>query len=198
MNYGIGNVKGAGGVSNTMLTTTTDATENSGTYTLALTYLSETPKVNDYVVYVNSGNLTTLYQVSAVDSTNATLEKIGDIGGGGGGNQLYQHNIVLSETGYTAELDIFITNDNPNQMTLNDVKTWLNDKGYNAVGSYYRLINGYRATTDTPTKYIVGGLKGVFNNNGTIRLLYMVYSGSQWDISGLNFTTLEEDKVIPL
>ena len=73
-----------GGESSTLLTTTTNATLVSGsTYELALTYLTETPKVNDFIAYVDNGAVTTLYKVTAVDSTNATLEKIGDIGGGG-------------------------------------------------------------------------------------------------------------------
>lgn len=76
----------------TLLTTTTDATLVSGTtYELALTYLTDTPNVDDYVAYINSGSISTLYQVSAVDSTNATLTKIGEFGG----KKLYQHNVSI-------------------------------------------------------------------------------------------------------
>ena len=100
MKTGITNAKG-GGKSNTLLTTTTDATETSGVYTLALSYLADTPKVNDYIVFVDSGALTTLYQVSAVGSTEATLTKIGDVSGGGGGagTPLYLHNLSLTPQG---------------------------------------------------------------------------------------------------
>ena len=121
-------VKSAGGgESSTLITTTTDATLVSGsTYELALTYLTETPKVNDFIAYVDSGAITTLYKVTAVDSTNATLTKIGDIGGGGG--QLYQHNISFKDTSNT-EFYAQIINSNPNAMFTDDasVCTYLND-----------------------------------------------------------------------
>lgn len=76
---------------NSLFTTTTDATLVSGTYELALTYLTEIPKANDIIAYVNGGAITTLYKVTAVDSTKATLTKIGDIGGG----KIYQHNVKM-------------------------------------------------------------------------------------------------------
>ena len=137
MNYGIGNVKGAGGASNTILTTTTDATENSGTYTLALTYLAETPKVNDYVVYVNSGNLTTLYQVSAVDTYNATLTKIGDIGGSSGGTTLYQHSIYLVGTSSGWIIFNIINDDSTPFTTTTAIAKWLYDNGFTTNSDYY-------------------------------------------------------------
>lgn len=115
---------GGAGSSSQLLTTTTDATESSGTYTLALTYLSDTPNVDDYVVYVDNGSLSTLYQVSAVGETNATLNKIGDIGGGGG-KQLYQHNIYFSQRdnnyAWQVRAHFTIINDDDTPLNTNDL-----------------------------------------------------------------------------
>ena len=161
MKWGIANIKGGGGDSNTMLTTTTDATENSGTYTLALTYLSETPKVNDYVVYVNSGIITTLYQVSAIGSNDATLTKIGDIGGGGGGSgtTLYQHNIELAYQGHNYNLVITSESD-----TLIDTPTKLKDWfNSNYKNKHYRMVGWYLITT---TAYLI--VKSIKVNNNAI------------------------------
>lgn len=120
-------VQSVGGTSSTLLITTTDATLVSGTtYELALTYLTETPAVDDFIAYVDSGAITTLYQVTAVDSTNATLTKIGDIGGGG--SQLYQHNVCLVyDNSGISRTYITITNSNPNKMfnTLQDFVDYL-------------------------------------------------------------------------
>ena len=124
----VGMMRSAGGSeSSTLITTTTDATLVSGsTYELALTYLTETPKVNDFIAYVNNGAITTLYKVTAVDSTNATLTKIGDIGGG---KQLYQHNIFIAISGSSVFAYFNITNDSDEQATnLSDIVAMLSAK----------------------------------------------------------------------
>ena len=80
MKWGIANTKAyIENSGNGILTTTTDATLNNSVYELALSYLSETPKVNDYVAYVENNIIEALYKVSAVDSTKATLTKEGNV-----------------------------------------------------------------------------------------------------------------------
>lgn len=130
-------VGGSGGGS-ALLTTTTDATESSGTYTLALTYLSDTPNVNDYVVYVDNESLSTLYQVTAVDSTNATLDKIGDIGGGG--KQLYRHIIY---NGASDNYGLIIDTNSPTKMTWNQIKQFLVNNGYTSTDDNGNVNNSY-------------------------------------------------------
>lgn len=181
--------------------TTTQPTQvDSTTYELAQSSVGNKStevkfQEKDLIIYIDSNdNPTSIYEISHV-STDLTLTKVADYAKG---SKLYQHNITLSETGYTAELYIFIINNNPNAMTLDDVKTWLNDKGYNVYTKLYKNIGGYRATTSTPQKYIVGGLKGVYNDSGTIRLSYKDYNGSSWVDAGLSFTTLDEDDVVAL
>lgn len=80
MSFGITNAKAKASFNGSAFyETTTDATLNNGVYELALSNLSDTPKVNDYVAYVESSEIQTLYKVSAVGSTNATLTKEGDM-----------------------------------------------------------------------------------------------------------------------
>lgn len=130
-----------GGSGANLLTTTTDATESSGTYTLALTYLSDTPNVNDFVAYVNNGAITTLYKVTAVDSTNATLTKIGDIGGGG--SQLYQHIIYFDKTDQKNCYGFYIITDSATKMTWREIANWLKLNNYQLLQNDSTIAKGY-------------------------------------------------------
>ena len=149
----------------------------------------------DLIIYIDgNNNPTSIYMVYSISGTTITVTKLGDYAKG---KQLYEHNISITESGWPAEINVFITNDSATPMTLNDLKSWLNEKGFNSGTSLYKKLSGYFATTSTPQKYIVGGLKGIFNNNGTIRLVYMEYSLS-WGEVGQNLTTFIEDNVIEL
>lgn len=129
-------INNGGSESSTLITTTTDATLISGsTYELALTYLAETPKANDFIAYIDNGAITTLYKVTAVDSTNATLTKIGDIGGGGGGSQGYEHHIKIdyTQTGNPSyNICCVVRNDSNVPFTYSTFKQYLIDKGINS------------------------------------------------------------------
>lgn len=113
-----------------ILTTTTDATYSNSEYTLAFINLDEMPNIKDYVAYINNGAITTLYQVDSIDWQNeqVVLTKIGDIGGGG--KQLYQHNIFLAISGTSNFAYFNITNDNDNEATtINDIMAMFIAKG---------------------------------------------------------------------
>lgn len=116
----------------------------------------------------------------------------------GGGKQLYQHNIFLSSTGYLAKISVSIISESSTSMTLNDLKTWLNNKGFNNVSTLYCLVGGYYGSTVSNHNMLVGGLIGIFNNNGTLRLSFANYNGSTWVETGINIDTLDTDKVITL
>jgi hypothetical protein len=182
-------INNGGGASSTLLTTTTDATLVSGTtYELALTYLTETPKVNDFIAYVDSGAITTLYKVTAVDSTNATLTKIGDIGGGGG-TTLYQHNIYGFYTTAT-KLTITIWNEQSTAMNAAAIMQWLKDKGFrndNAQNVYYHECLLVQNGTPTANR---------ITYNSDTQLGYVLFTGTG---SGLTLSDLTlKDTVIPL
>ena len=72
-----------------LLTTSVDATLSNNEYTLAFSNFSDMPSVKDYVAFIDSGAISTLYQVASLDwdYEYAVLTKIGFIGGGG--SQLY-------------------------------------------------------------------------------------------------------------
>lgn len=178
---------------NRLFTSSTDATESSGTYTLALTYLSDTPNVDDYVVYVDNGSLSTLYQVSAVGETNATLNKIGDIGGGG--KQLYQHNIHCRiYTNYYFQIQI--TNDSATQFTINSLIDWLWNNGFKGVN------NGvYNAVGVSNNNNVIKIYSGVYNDTrGRLILFGMLTDGtiSNDSIAKNETPDIFNDIVIPL
>lgn len=186
MATGIANVKGSG-IGSNLLTTTTDATFINQTYELALSYLSNTPKVNDYVAYVDSDLIKTLYKVTAVDSTKATLAKIGDIGGGG--KQLYQHNIVLGTTTTGTKVVITIINDDRNNYTLlSHIKTWLYNNNFSGYNNIYQC-SGVVLSDDVFIPY------GVSVISNSIKCIYYTTTASQ-NVETLN--DLKADIVIAL
>lgn len=147
MNYGIGNVKDK---SKSLFTTTTAPTESGGVITLATTDIIESGfKVGDYLAYVDSGNISALYSISAISSGTATLSLVGAFGGGGGGKK-YKHIVrVLQEGSYGYTIS-FETDDNT-ALTGDTWETyWANhsslvDKNFVCCGfSSGKNITGYR------------------------------------------------------
>ena len=160
MNYGIGNVKGK---SKSLFTTTTAPTESGGVITLATTDIIESGfKVGDYLAYVDSGNISALYSISAISSGTATLSLVGAFGGGGG-KQLYQHNIKIEETNVKALVQII--NDSPSLMnTCELIGQWLTNnigyvESYSANGCLYDSTNkacfiyGIKAHSDYTSRF---------------------------------------------
>lgn len=196
----VGMMRSAGGSeSSTLITTTTDATLVSGsTYELALTYLTETPKVNDFIAYVNNGAITTLYKVTAVDSTNATLTKIGDIGGGGGGKQLYQHFIKAqlydtSNSVYVFQLGFTIVNDSNEEINTREkfktlVKSILGEKQYNLISYGFIAVSGFAGGDGS--KSIEAITMGNYNYAYSNDMMWYVYSNGT-TISYGNFPDLD-------
>ena len=76
MSFGITNAKAKLTNGNALLETTTDATLNNGVYELALSNLTDTPKVNDYVAFVENAKVINIYKVNSVDTTKAYMEKV--------------------------------------------------------------------------------------------------------------------------
>lgn len=107
---------GGGSTGPVVYETSTDATLVSGdTYELDLAYLSATPEVDDYVAYVESDTISTLYIVTNVDATTVTLTKIGDVGGGGGGAEL---NIAYGLTPPSDTSKIWVKCDTPSKVKI--------------------------------------------------------------------------------
>lgn len=171
-----------------LFTSSTDATESGGVYTLDVSGMTGI-EVNDYIAYLNSGAFTTLYQVASISSGVATLNVVGSFGGGG--SQLYQHNINfrLWNTSY-GYVGITIDNDNPNAMTFSDVWNFLNVKGfknatvftsmqydkvynrvngyYNATHKSYRMLSIYAITSDNSIGFMSTDAYGNFTNGDVV------------------------------
>jgi len=110
---------------NRLFTSSTDATESGGVYTLDVSGITGI-EVNDYIAYLNSGAFTTLYQVASISSGTATLNVVGSFGGGG--STLYQHNIIITDT--SCRLTLKIINDSSTPFTINTLATWIAEKGF--------------------------------------------------------------------
>lgn len=115
-------------VKGSLLTTTTDAIYSSNEYSVALSNLSDTPSINDYVAYINNDAITTLYQVASIDwqYEYAVLNKIGDFGGGG--SQRYQHNIFLryiDNNSNNNTLCLQIDNDDNTPFTVSTLENYI-------------------------------------------------------------------------
>lgn len=134
MNYGIGNVKDK---SKALFTTTTAPTESGGVITLATTDIVESGfKVGDYLAYVDSDNISALYSISAISSGTATLSLVGNIGGGG--KQLYQHEITVGWNGqaYTCRAKRTIVNSKAEEYTKAELQQMFGVSGGVANGMY--------------------------------------------------------------
>ena len=113
--------------------TTTDATEDGGVYTISASGSLVNISVNDYILYVNSGVATTLYQVASITSGTATLNVVASFGGGGG-SQLYQHNIKIKDSSNNYYY-LVITNNSNTSITSTTLKDFLVNNGFTAESS---------------------------------------------------------------
>ena len=125
--------------------TTTDATEDGGVYTKNITFL-EGIQVNDYLLYVNSGVATTLYQVASISGSVATLNVVASFGGGD--SQLYHHYIAYRDVGNNILLNFNFTTSQAIG-TIADLKTYLTGIGATSTSTAMKLnggmYNGYYA-----------------------------------------------------
>ena len=121
--------------------TKTDATEEGGVYTKNITFL-EGIQVNDYLLYVNSGVATTLYQVASISGSEATLNVIASFGGGGSQNVLLKVGNFVSGTSNWVSL-ISIPSGKLSAYTPQALYDYLVDKDYSLQGNgMYYVING--------------------------------------------------------
>lgn len=166
-----------------LFTSSTDATESGGVYTLDISGITGI-EVNDYIAYLNSGAFTTLYQVASISSGVATLNVVGSFGGGG--SQLYQHNITIQFTSCLAYISII--NDSNVAFTVSTLLTWFTNNGFTTVLNSYQ-ITGYSTYS---------GYEGVFvsaMNDTTARIncSLLKIDGST---SGMAITTSNVDSFI--
>jgi len=162
---------------NRLFTSSTDATESGGVYTLDVSGITGI-EVNDYIAYLNSGAFTTLYQVASITSGVATLNVVGSFGGGG--SQLYQHNIVCqNDISKHQRFSLTIINDSATPMGKDDVRDFLNTNGYNPSDTTPLLVNNYYkcdgVSAESNVLYIIYGIwysnynvfVSVINSSGT-------------------------------
>ena len=177
--------------------TTTQPTEDSGLYYLNEGHFENTSydipiKAFDLLIYIDGDDKASeIYKVLSKIGDNWSLEKLGDIGGG---KQLYQHNIFVYRNAgnETAKVNLQITNDNPNKMTLQEIITYIKDVakkthpadngyadnlyvasggasdiGYQQFGS----ICGVYVYTNNGNSYLIGVYKG--GNNANYYYMYI-------------------------
>lgn len=103
---------------------------------------------------------------------------------GGGGSTLYKHNIryeISGSSAYHIRATLIIENDNPNQMTWNDIKDWLVDKGFTGA-----MIN-YNNVYDAWYGEIIGAGKDSNNGYFMIPTGILAYSSD----GGFNYTSIQ-------
>lgn len=153
--------------------TTTDATESGGVYTLDVSEITGI-EANDYLLYINSGVATTLYQVASISSGTATLNVVASFGGGG--KQLYQHNIAYRDTTNQILLNLQFTINAP-ITSISDLKTWLSDNGYTSTSNLFYLNGGnYKGNT----------AYALYLDNTTIKIGYCANNGYSITYVNLN------------
>ena len=97
---------------------------------------------------------------------------------GGGGSTLYKHNIryeIGGQSAYHIKATLIIENDNPNQMTWDDIKDWLVDNGFTAsminysvvYNAWYGDINGCGKDSNNGYFMIPTGLTAYSSDGGS-------------------------------
>ena len=110
---------------------------------------------------ISSGTATSGKVLTANGSGGTSWETVG-----GGGSQLYQHNIHISG----GIMDLFITIIDQSSTALNSISsvaTWLNDKGFNYASNSYGFISGVYVANSKSNTVI-----GVSRTAGPALLLY--------------------------
>ena len=140
----------------------------------------------------NVKQIYSIYSFSEVSPYTIQLIFRGDIGGGG--SQLYQHNInITAHDGIDVSLQI--VNDNSSEMSFADVCKWINENGFNYTSPKYRSYLANGKAYSSGTFYIIKYCYTQYNTS----LTFYCTSTSNNDVGfGVNSTNFFVDTVIPL
>ena len=170
-----------------LLTTSTDATYSNNEYTLAFSNFSDMPSVKDYVAFIDSGAISTLYQVESLDwdYEYAVLTKIGSIGGGGTGTHLYLHAIQIenNQNNPTTTIRTFIINDINTQFTMATLNSYLSAKGFTARDNAL-ISSGYSSSQR---------INGIYysSTEGSVNYTYDAYNYSSFSVGDFTDTIID-------
>ena len=187
-------------IDNRLLTTTTAPTESGGVITISTSDIVESgAKVNDYLLYVDSGNASALYKIASISSGTATLTLVGGFSSGGGGQE-YQHVInityVNTQSNVFIRLSMVIKTTNSTPFTHASLCQWLYDNGFYAgSGAGYSASGGFRISNQYAS---IDGVQRAGSNPYTIRPWGMSSDGTAiyGDIFDNQYLTTFVDKVL--
>lgn len=115
-------------------------------------------------------------------------------GGGGGGKQLYQHNVRVGKTGTVSFYGVLtIVNDSATPFNLTSLKQYLTAKGYNV--DNHRQCNGGFATNGS-NLYVAESIC-IYDYYGdmVIRYYYANNSGTVQDATDVDDTMVVDDDI---
>ena len=156
-------------------------------------------KAGDTVLYIdNDGNLASIWYAVSFSSGTVTLAKICDIGGGG--SQLYQHNIICqNDISKHQRFSLTIINNVSTQMGVNDVRDFLNTNGYEPSDTTPLLVHNYYkcdgVNQESGVLYII---YGIWYKNSNVWISVINASGSAYNVQVNTANDTYYDKVIPL
>ena len=163
----------------------TNATESSGVYTIPSADIENgdfTLQVGDTLIDKDSGSM--LKVATLTPSITASL--VFEASSGGGGSQLYQHNIVATYS--TIRIHITITNSSNSSMSYSDILNFLNTNGFNSGVKLYNEI----IIINTSVQTITAG--GLYQDATHLKYYFLNGTGTTVDLSNFTIT----DEIIPL
>lgn len=172
-----------------------------------------TPQLNNmvYLFDDSTGNITGIYIISNSSVVSEeTIYSASLIGKISSGKQSYQHNIRYTMSSgsavYQGKVYITITNQQSTQMSFNDIRQWLLDKGftinqYGNIQGIYGNVHGNVRDNNNATFYEV---HGIMYNEFDAGMLFtrdnastFAFGNSQ-NTADAYYSATWEDKVIPL
>ena len=166
----------------------TNATESSGTYTIPSEDIENgdfTLQVGDTLIDKDSGSM--LKVATLTPSITASL--VFEASSGGGGSQLYQHNLTITSASGQDIITLKIINDNNTSIDFTALGNYLNDNGFTSVSNLYETGGYIGSKSINPT--------GLYYKNNTIRVYYYKISSSDYDYYGLVVNSIT-DTIITL
>lgn len=194
----IANVKSAYKYAGIYLSATAPTTTGNTLYTFASINIinvgANNIKIGDIIVYSNNGTIDSFYQIESITKENNSIYydcfKRGDVGGGG--SQLYQHNLKLSYAGdFIANAQVINNSSTP--LTMDTLKAYLTNNGFTGYSSVLMAI-GFGKAGSPQVDYDV---YGIFNSQGTIKCKTYMRSGNAWG-DALQISAIDSDIVVAL
>lgn len=169
----------------------TNATESSGTYTIPSADIENgdfTLQVGDLLVDKNSGNILKVATLTPDITADLVVEE-----SSGGGKQLYQHNIVITNSNFGYHFTITINNDNNDAInSVDKLQSYLSSKGFTTTTKMLKVSGAFNADS------ALAVANGIYYD-GAIRIQCTKTNGtSDAVVASNNGSVIKDDDIFPL